>query len=357
MSSPKSNYVAAWVDWGRGPNQDKVVVLERTSEGHAKRVVYNSPYYFYYEDPDGEFVTIFDNKVSKAEFATRSEFKAALEYMRNPQNFDGALPKLFETDIAPLKRVLMENYYGVPAPNVNYALIDIETNYTREGGFPAPTNAYAIINAVTIYQSWTEKFLTYAVPPDNFTGTVDDFYVEYDRLIKNGLLRPGIRPEFVLCDSEATLIMRMIAACNEADILCGWNSEFYDLPYIYERLMLMGGESLVAKLEYPGAPLPKKEMANKFGTEEPVIKMTGKSHLDYLRLFQKFTFEGRVSYSLGNILQEEVGIGKIDFDGTLEQLYKGTYVPPLNNEVLGEIDSLEKKQQLLARVKHKLGSL
>ena len=67
--------------------------------------------------------------------------------------------------------------------------------------------------------------------------------------------------------------------------------------------------------------------------------MHGRSHLDYLDLFKKFTFEGRVSYALGNIGEEEVQVPKLDHDGSLEQLYKGTYRPDVTDMTLEDADA------------------
>jgi DNA polymerase elongation subunit (family B) len=326
MTTKFTNYVAAWVDYSR--NRDgEIMVLERDQDGKVLKVRHNSPFYFFVEDPEGERESIFGHKVTRAEFKTKHEYDEALKFFRNPRNFEeeGRCPYLFETDIQPLKRVLMDMYYNRPSPPVNFVFIDIEADYTRKIGFPSPSNPYAVINAVTVYQSWTQKFFTLAIPPKEFTGTIDDLYAEINELIKQKQLREGIIPEIILCDDERELVNIMLQLIQESDIISGWNSEFFDMPYIYERLMRLGGESLVAKLEHVGCRPPRKVMVNKFGSEEPVIKFSGRSHLDYMRLFQKFTFEGRVSYSLGNILQEEVGVGKIEFEGSLEDLYHNNF--------------------------------
>lgn len=67
-------------------------------------------------------------------------------------------------------------------------------------------------------------------------------------------------------------------------------------------------------------------MVNKFGSEEPIFKFFGRSHLDYRQLFEKFTFEGRTSYALAAIANEELDIPKLDYEGTLEQLYNRDFV-------------------------------
>ncbi len=315
----KSNYVAAWHDW----DDDTIIVLERDEEGNLFKTRHNSPYYFYVEDEEGEYESIYGHKLIRAEFSNRHEYEAAKKLF----------PVKFESDFRPLQRVLMDKYYGRPAPNVYYAFFDIEADYTKEGGFPSPSNPYAVINAVTVYQSWTKKFFSLAIPPtvngvnwlDIPGNTVEKIYEMQRDLISQKLLRTDIIPEIILCKNEAELITAMISLLQEADIISGWNSEFYDVPYTCERIILNGGNSLLAQLEYPGVKPPRKESVDRYGSPEPVYRFTGKSHLDYLELFQKFTFGGRTSYALGNILQEEVGIGKIEYEGTLEQLYKNNF--------------------------------
>jgi DNA polymerase elongation subunit (family B) len=328
MTQDNNNYVAAWHDY----KTDKVIVLERDADGKMYRKRYNSPYYFYVPDDEGSFTSIFGDKLSRHEFESKQEFDSA----------KNSSPVRFESDFTPLKRILMDVYYKRPAPPIYYAFLDIEVDYAQKLGFAGPTNPYAIINAVTVYQSWTGKFLTGVVPPmvdvkleDGSIGQVrwteipgnnlKKLYAEIDSLIAAKELREGFRPEIVIYNTESELLQFMLNAIVEADIISGWNSTFYDIPYIAERLLLLGGEQLLQRLEHVGVRAPRKEMVNRFGTEEPIYKFQGRSHLDYMELFKKFTFEGRVSYALGNILQEEVGVGKLDFDGTLEELYHNAF--------------------------------
>ena len=377
--STHSNYVAAWHDY----TADRVVVLERDDQGCLSRKSWKPPYYFYVEDDHGEHESIFGHRLRRIEFDSRDEYDAARR-----QNV-----LKFESDISPLKRVLMDNYYGRVTPRVNYAFIDIEVDYRTQSwsgnhqvttrqlvggqpstaaeeqisvsqlkskrrlqdwqvwdqsteqwvradqstymysgptGFAGPGNPYAAISAVTIWQSWTGRAVTLAVAPPTWTAdetaTRQLFAQRLEELRAQGALRADVAPEFILCCDERALLSGMLDLTQDADIISGWNSEFFDLPYICERILVLGGQRLLQRLDWPGVRAPKKEMVNRFGSEEPIYKLSGRSHLDYMRLFQKFTFEGRTSYALGNILQEEVGIGKLEYDGTLEQLYNQDFI-------------------------------
>lgn len=310
-----SNYTAAWLsDFGK-----KVTVFERDLKTGERIITkWDTPYYFYVPDEDGERETIFGDKVTRLTFKNKFEFTEAA----------AACSTKFESDISPVDRVLMDNYYGRPTPPVNFAFIDIETDYTSKKGFAGPKNPYAPINAVTIYQSWTKKFLTYVLPPPGFELSNEEF----QKLLKEYAVGFKLELELnvVICDDECDLIAFMLDAIQDADIVSGWNSEFYDLPYIFERIVAVLGPQALQSLELPGCRPPEKREVNKFGSLEPVIKLSGRTHLDYLRLFEKFTFEGRSSYSLANIANEELDVPKLEYDGTLEELYTGTYRPNID---------------------------
>ena len=348
-----ASYVGAVYDW----DTDKVLVWERDG---AERYVktYDAPHYFYVKDPEGEHTSLFGDRLKRLDFNSADEERAAYRLYR----------ERFESDISPLYKVLMNNYYDVPVPNVHYAFLDIEVdvcikpNGAGGFGFPHPTNnPYAPINAVTIYQSWTGKYLTYVVPPLvngvkwNNKFSVDDIYAELDNQIKLGNLTEGVIPEISICQNEVELLTKLIGDIQDADIISGWNSEFFDLPYIMQRAKLVVPR-LVHKMCFIGASAPKERVVNKFGTEEKIYALSGRTHIDYLDAFKKFTFEGRESYSLGNILSQEVGIGKLHYDGNLEELYKGTYYPNASQlswqNILEETDELKQLNLMRSYAMH-----
>ena len=310
----KPNYVGAVRDWENG----QVVVWERTDKGRQRRS-FKVPYYFYVPKEGGEYRGLDGATLEKLVFDSEDEFKQALRLY----------PVKYESDIPPLFKVLMNEYHDLPTPTVNYAFLDIETDYSSKIGFPAPADAYARINAVTIWQSWTKKYLTYVLPPvledgTVWQGSVEDIEAEFQELVKKGELRAGDAPIIKICRHEVELLSHLLDDIQDADIISGWNSEFYDIPYIVERIKRVASH-LLKRLCFVGCALPKQRMVERFGSPEMTYTLVGRSHLDYLDLFKKFTFEGRTSYSLGNILQEEIGLSKLHYEGTLEQLYKNDF--------------------------------
>jgi DNA polymerase elongation subunit (family B) len=299
----QASYVGAVYDW----DTDAVMVWER-GEGGRKVVAHHAPHYFYVPDEEGEYTSIYGDKLKKLVFDNKDEFQ---QHARN-------YSRKFESDIPPLFKVLMNEYYARPVPDVHYAFLDIEVDYKSSLGFSSPENPYAPINAVTIYQSWTKKYLTYAVPPKGWRVLKDDFHAKIKALWAEHKL--GFEPNVVLCVDEAELIREMVNDIQDADIISGWNSEFFDLPYIMKRIERVNPK-LANKMSFIGCKPPKESTVERYGSPSIVYKLNGRTHLDYLDLFKKFTFEGRTSYSLANIAAEELDIPKLEYDGTLEQLY------------------------------------
>ena len=109
---------------------------------------------------------------------------------------------------------------------------------------------------------------------------------------------------------------------NTPDIITGWNSRLFDIPYIYGRFVRLFGED-VAKNLSPWE-ICEKETFNYKGRESTFIDLCGIAQLDYLDLFQKFTthtYGNQESYKLSHIAKVVLGDNKIQYDGTLQELY------------------------------------
>jgi DNA polymerase elongation subunit (family B) len=337
-----NTYISAVYD----QDHDKILVWERPIAGGPRGLrEYEPPRYFYVPSPDGEYTSITGEKLAKVEANDKDEFQALIK----------KFSRRFESDVQPLARLLMDVYQGRATPVVNYAFIDIEVDYDSKIGFSSPENPYAPINAVTIYQSWTREYITYVVPPKGFKLNEKEFR---EKLVQSWIENKlGFEPNVFICKNERELLAGMLEEIEEADIVSGWNSEFFDLPYIIKRLERLFGTKGTGRLCFPGGGLPRARKVNRFGTETTVYSLRGRTHLDYLDLFKKFTFEGRVSYSLANIAAEELDVPKLDYDGTLEQLYNRDFVHFITYnardvEVLVKLDQKFKLMQLVNQMAH-----
>lgn len=101
--------------------RDQVTVWERVN---GKRVTrkFPAPWYFYVEDPKGEYKSIWETPLKKLEFDTKNDFKDAKE------NYKSRAINLYESDIKPEVKILSEHYYGKEAPKLNVTFLDIEVD-------------------------------------------------------------------------------------------------------------------------------------------------------------------------------------------------------------------------------------
>lgn len=303
-----TNFISCIEDY----EQDKVMVWERPIAGGPRTLkFFDPPRYFYVPDDEGEHQTITNVPVKKVSAESSVQLK----------NLVRSYSETFEADIRPDSRILMNHYFGRPTPVVNYAFFDIEVDVNSRSGWANPQNPYAPVNALTIWQSWTNSYKCYAVPPKNWDPAErESFESDVLEFAKQHNLK--FVPTFVLCGSEEELLSNFIRDIQDCDILSGWNSELFDIPYIVERLKKVYGKEIgPRKLCFPGAGAPRMRLVEVFGNEEVAYELKGRTHIDYMDAFKKFTFEGRTSFSLANIAADELDVEKIDTGLSFEEMY------------------------------------
>jgi len=172
--------------------------------------------------------------------------------------------------------------------------LDIETY--SPGSFPEPSIAKDPVNVITIYDSIEKKFNTW--------GTK-----KLTKKIKNCT--------YHYCETEAQLLNGFIQYIqqNLPDVLTGWNSEFFDIPYLIRRIDKILGEGNSKKLS-PVGNMYQRRMIGQFGREQSRWYIGGVSCLDYLDVYKKFSVGLRESYKLDAIAELEVGEKKVDYGNT-----------------------------------------
>jgi DNA polymerase elongation subunit (family B) len=120
------------------------------------------------------------------------------------------------------------------------------------------------------------------------------------------------------CGSEKELIKRFLDKLEELDptILSGYNSEYFDMPYLYFRIKQVMGENEVLRL----SPIRKVDYRDFNGEHQIVVG--GVNHLDYMLLHKKYIMKEEPSYKLGDIGLRYVNLGKIEYEGNLNTLFK-----------------------------------
>jgi DNA polymerase elongation subunit (family B) len=119
------------------------------------------------------------------------------------------------------------------------------------------------------------------------------------------------------CGSEKELIKRFLDKWEELDptIVVGWNSDYFDIPYIYFRLQQIVGDEVLRL-----SPIRKVNYRDFAG--ETQITIGGVNHLDYMLLHKKYIMKEEPSYKLGDIGLKYVNLSKVEYEGNLNTLFK-----------------------------------
>ena len=131
-------------------------------------------------------------------------------------------------------------------------------------------------------------------------------------------------PDTHLFDNEADMLETFLDLIQEADIISGWNSEGYDVPYTVNRVTRVLSKEDTKRFCLWGQ-LPKKREYEKYGKSAVTYDFHGRVHLDSLELYRKYTYEERHTYRLDAIGEMEIGENKTIYEGTLDQLYNNDF--------------------------------
>ena len=151
-----------------------------------------------------------------------------------------------------------------------------------------------------------------------------------------------------LMEREEDLIKTFLDIIEDADILSGWNSEGFDIPY-----MVMRTNRVLSKDDTRRFCLwnqfPKKREFERFGASNLTFDLIGRVHLDYMQLYRKYTYEERHSYSLDAIAEFELAETKTPYEGTLDQLYNKDFEKFIeyNRQDTALLDKLDKKLRFI----------
>jgi DNA polymerase elongation subunit (family B) len=305
---------------------DRIHVVERR-EGKRQYREYPANYVFYYDDPRGKFQSIYGTPVSRFSTRNNKEFRKEVRAQSGRQ--------IYESDINPIFRCFEENYKDQDAPVLHTAFFDIEVAFDAVRGFSPVEDPFNPITAISVYLNWLEQLVTLVVAPRHMSAeTAREICAEFENTL--------------LFDNETEMLKTFLDLIDDADILSGWNSEGYDIPYTINRITRVLSKDDTRRFCLWGQ-FPKKRMFERFGAENETYDLVGRVHMDYMQLYRKYTYEERHSYSLDAIAEYELGERKTQFEGTLDQLYNQhfkTFIEYNRQDTL-LLDKLDKKLRFL----------
>ena len=129
------------------------------------------------------------------------------------------------------------------------------------------------------------------------------------------------------CNTEQGLLSKFIEEYKQIDpdILIGYNSDYFDIPYLYYRICKVLGEDWGAELS------PIKQVQSKLGNSKDsrawyfrdcYVRIAGVQSLDYMRLHKKYSWADEPSWKLDAIGEKYVGVNKIEYEGSLDRLFQ-----------------------------------
>ena len=317
------SYVDAYFD----RDADIIRVVER-NDGKRHYTEYPVKYTFYYDDPRGKHKSIYGDPITRIVSKSTKDFRKELA-INNKR-------KLFESDINPIFQCLSENYLNQDAPKLNVAFFDIETDFDPERGFADPSDPFMPITAITVHLQWLDALITLALPPKTLTM----------EQAKEECKEWG--EEVVLYENEGDMLQAFLDLIQDSDILTGWNSEGYDIPYTVNRVSRVLSKDDTRRFCL-WKQLPKKREYEKYGKSAETYDLVGRVHLDSLELYRKYTYEERHTYRLDAIGELEVGEKKTVYEGTLDQLYNNDFRTFIeyNRQDVALLDKLDKKLRFI----------
>lgn len=239
--------------------------------------------YAYQIDPNGEYTTMTGLKVKKVKNWSKEAEKQNL---------------LFEHDVQPVMRTLIDRYYESDDVSKDLTVLFFDIEVAKEGRYSEAKDADNTITSISYYDNKSEEYWCLLLDIEG-------------KLQSTGNLK--------VFRSETQLLHHFVSQWNriKPDIVTGWNCEMYDIPYLYNRLVKVMGFDFAKKL----SPIKIVEQRD-FGKKDIVCRIAGVSVLDYLSLYKKFTYSQEPSYTLDAIAKKEIGRGKIQYEGSLDDFYK-----------------------------------
>ena len=205
--------------------------------------------------------------------------------------------------------------------------IDIETTVTD--GFPDVENPTEEIICITVKNQTNKQILTWA------TG---DYKTD----------RTDI--SFIKCKNENVLLMEFMKFWlkNYPDVVTGWNTKFFDLPYLMNRIKLVAGEKVANKMS-PWGMIEKIEIMVR-GRPQTTYTLKGTVMLDYLDLYRWFIPTRQESYKLDYIGEVELGQNKnVNPYSTFREFYEKDFQKFIDYNIqdVEIVDALEDKLGLI----------
>lgn len=254
--------------------------------------------YAYIIANDGKYVTMDGQKVNKVtSWSETSE----------------QLGMIYEHDVQTDMRVLIDRYHASEEIATNRILFfDIEVRKNQKHSEAA--DATNEITAISYYHTDSDMYHVLLFD-ESFECRTLHKQINIPNPSNDNL---AVQCEIIFFNDESDLLEYFIKEFKKIDptILTGWNIDYYDIPYLYNRIVRILGANMANSLS-PIGIVTKHKHGNK-----DELKIAGISSLDFIGLYKKFSTSEQPNYKLNTIASIELGRGKVEYSGSLDSLMK-----------------------------------
>lgn len=213
---------------------------------------------------------------------------------------------------------------------IKISTIDIEVK--TENGFPDVESAAEEVLLITVQDYTTKQIRTWGQGPFNNK--------------QENVIYKSFRTEYELLND---FINWWMIETNTPEVVTGWNSELYDMPYLVRRIDRILGEKLMKRLSPWGLVTERETIV--MGRKQISYDVGGVTQLDYLNLYKKFTYKAQESYRLDYIASVELNQKKLDhseFD-TFKDFYTKGWQKFVEYNIIDVelVDRMEDKMKLI----------
>ena len=261
---------------------------------------------------------------------TFNSIPKAREFKRNYQNSNSAL---YGNERYHFQYIAKEYPGEIQYDKNLIKIFTLDIEVTAEKGFPDVENPIEEILCLTIKNQSNKNIITWGTKP-YFSKRADITYVE--------------------CKNEKQLLMEFFKfwTKNYPDIITGWNTKFFDLPYLCNRIKMIVGDKVINKLSPWG--LIDSEQITVRGKSQTAYDIKGIAMLDYLDIYKKFIPVRQESYKLDYIAKVELGGNGKDANpyDTFREWYNNDFQSFVDYNIkdVEIVDELEDKLKLIELV-------
>ena len=269
----------------------------------GRRQQYEVPYqpYLFVKDRSGkaDYKSVFGDPVAKMGFGSIREAKDFMKKYDGVQGFEFFGMTQF---VYPFINDKFPGEVKYDRKHINVVSLDIET--MADGGFPDIRTANKALTAITISDGKEFVFLS-----------IKEYVPHIDNV------------RVIRCQDEKELIAHFVHEWRkmDPDIITGWNVEFFDIPYLINRIKLISGDEMAKRLSPWN--IIRESVQKQHGNEVQTYDISGVAVMDYMAVYKKWTFTTQESYRLDHIANVELGVGKLDYGeyGSLHGLYEQNF--------------------------------